>query len=220
MLKARAVRLVGGLADRAGDDGFDKGAAQDDQTQPAEDRRQSVERPHRGISRRQQGEGQHQGAAEAHPVGDRAGEERHHVDEPAEDAGHRACLHIVQPDDTDQIGAQGDEGAIVGGAFAQFGGVAGPEHAREAPGLGAWIHGCLPTGVGAGARGSEHSNCRNPGCQRRLWLPPQFLMIMTSRYCPTFVCPCDYGRRTLESGPSWWGRDWATGHRPKEGESC
>ena len=134
------VRLVGRLAHRPGDHRFDDGPAQHDQRQAHTDRSHGVEDAQGAVTHGQQREGHHQGGAESDAVGQGPGEERHQIDPAAEHAGHPAGLHVVQADDADQVGAQGDEGPVVGGAFAQFGGVAGPEHAGKAPGLDVLAH--------------------------------------------------------------------------------
>ncbi len=104
-------------------------SARSDQNRP-----EGVKDAEGAVADGQQGEGQDQCLAESHPVGSSAGEEGDQVDPAAEETGDDAGLHVVETDDPDQIGAEGDEGAVVGSALAELGSVAGPEGSRETPG--------------------------------------------------------------------------------------
>src|SRR5262249_878063 len=95
---------------------------------------EGVEAPERTIAEREEREGEDERVTEAQAVGQRATEEREQVDQRAEQSGHEAGLHVVEPHHAQQVGAKGDERAGGGGAFAQLRGVRGPERAGEAPG--------------------------------------------------------------------------------------
>jgi len=111
-----------------------EGAAEDDQRQSGQNGTEGVEDAQRAVADGQECEGEDQGLAETHPVGSGAGEEGHQVDPASEEARDHAGLDVVEADHTDEIGAEGNESAVISSSLAQLGGITGPEGARKTPG--------------------------------------------------------------------------------------
>src|SRR5262249_31559751 len=156
-------------------------------------RPEGVKTPERAIAEREEREGENERGAEAQAIGQRAAEEREQVDQRTEQSGHEAGLHVVQPHHAQQVGAKGDERAVVGGALAQLRGIREPERAGEAPG--GFLGSHFDSGVGCG-RGAAcvHMQGRQS--------PTSTLSVLAAGTSAERI-PGAGGRSSARSSPTW-----------------